>query len=195
MITSLHQLDFSKTYSYADYLTWQFEEMIELIKGKIMPMAAPNRFHQDISRNLNRVIDNFMLDKPCRVYYAPFDVRLLKNTQIKNEKEIYTVVQPDLCVICDPNKLDDRGCLGAPDWIIEIVSVGNSKRDIQDKFELYQENAVKEYWIVRPYENSVEQFYLENERYQIKGIYTQSNKMRPVIFPTLEIDLEKVFSH
>lgn len=188
-------LDQNQTYSYADYLTWQFDQFVELIKGKIMPMAAPNRYHQKVSIRIAAIIENFLEQegKRCELYEAPFDVRLVKNPEGKTNKEIYTVVQPDICVICDPSKLDEQGCLGAPDLIIEIVSVGNSKRDIQDKFELYQENGVKEYWLVRPYENSIEQFWLENERYQLKGIYTQENTIRPIIIPDLGIDLQRVF--
>ena len=195
MITSLDQLDLNQTYSYADYLTWSFDQFVELIKGRIMPMAAPNRYHQKVSKRLTSIIDHFLEKngKGCELYEAPFDVRLIKNPLGTTSKEIYTVVQPDLCVICDPAKLDDQGCLGAPDLIIEIVSVGNSKRDIQDKFALYEENGVQEYWIVRPYENSVQQFWLENERYQLKGTYTRQDSISPIILPDLPIALERVF--
>ena len=194
MITSLETLDLNQTYSYADYLTWQFEQWVELFKGKIMPMAAPSRFHQKVSLRMASIFEVFLEQKGghCQVYEAPFDVRLVKNPEGKTNKEIYTVVQPDICVICDPSKLDDRGCLGAPDFIIEIVSVGNSQRDIQDKFELYQENGVKEYWIVRPHDPSVEQFYLVEERYELRGIYTQKNMISPITLPDLQIDLNKV---
>jgi len=195
MITSLAQLDFDKSYSYADYLTWQFEQFIELFKGKIMPMSAPSRLHQKISRRLTSIFDHFLEYRTCKceVYDAPFDVRLIKNPFGKTEKEIYTVVQPDICVICDLEKLDDKGCLGSPDLIIEIVSPNNSQRDVKDKFELYQENEVKEYWIVRPYENTVEQFFLENGKYAYKGTFVKNDCLSPLILPDLEVDLKRVF--
>ena len=193
MITSLNQLDFSKTYSYADYITWQFEELVELLKGKIMPMAAPNVKHQRISTNLVGYFWRYLHGKSCKLFHAPFDVRLIKNPLGKTQKELYTVVQPDLCIICDASKLDEQGCLGAPDLIIEIVSPNNSKRDVQDKFELYQENGVKEYWIVRPYENTVQQFFLENEQYRYIKTYVPKDTISPIILPDLVLELDKIF--
>jgi len=195
MIHSLSQLDIDKTYTYADYLTWQFEQLVELVKGKIFPMSAPSRLHQEISLNLGTAIHTFLKKKQakCKVYVAPFDVRLVKNSFGKTEKEIYTVVQPDICVICDLEKLDDKGCLGSPDLIIEIVSPNNSQRDVKDKFELYQENEVKEYWIVRPYEKTVQQFVLENEKYAFKGTFTPQDSLSPFVLPDLVVSLEKIF--
>ena len=113
--------DLSGTYTYADYLTWQWEEMAELINGKIFKMSpAPSGLHQRISGNLFGPLWNYFRGKKCQVFSAPFDVRLPGSS--KKDRDIITVVQPDLCVICDPSKMDERGCLGAPDWIIEILS-------------------------------------------------------------------------
>jgi len=195
MITSLEQLDLSKQYSYADYLLWKFEEKIELIKGFISQMAAPTPFHQDISLELGRVFKNHLkaTQKKCKIYHAPFDVRLIKNPQGKTDKEIYTVVQPDLCLICDRSKIDQKGCLGAPDLIIEILSPSNSKTDLQDKFALYEENGVNEYWIVFPHEKVVQKFILKDEKYQFMGYYTTSNSISPLVLPDLAINLEEVF--
>lgn len=134
MITQLSQLDLTKTYSYADYLTWQLDEMIELIKGKIQLMSpAPNLKHQSVETNLSRPLSHYFWRKKCKIFYAPFDVRLYdrKKSILKNE-ESFTVVQPDLCVIFNPEFLDEQGCNGAPDWIIEILSKGNSKHDMHD---------------------------------------------------------------
>src|SRR5271169_483298 len=104
---SIDDLDFSKTYTYADYYSWKFEERLELIKGKIFKMSpAPSRRHQILSGNLYRVISNFLWEKSCEVYSAPFDVRLVRK-QKENER-VKTVVQPDICVICDLSKLDDN---------------------------------------------------------------------------------------
>ena len=147
-ITKLSQLDLSKSYSYADYLTWKFQERLELIKGKIFKMSpAPRRIHQEISRDLLTEMNFFLKGGKCNVFSAPFDVRLPKSNA---EDEIYTVVQPDICVVCDPSKLDDAGCVGAPDLIVEILSESTAKKDKTNKFELYQECGVKEYWIVSP---------------------------------------------
>jgi len=129
-ITQLSQLDLNATYSYADYLNWTFDEAIELIKGKISLMSpAPNVKHQDISMNLTRPLSIYFQHKKCRVYAAPFDVRLYDSRKsILASQDIHTVVQPDLCVICDLNKLDQQGCNGAPDWIIEILVVLQKSR-------------------------------------------------------------------
>jgi Uma2 family endonuclease len=195
-ITQLSQLDLNQTYSYADYLTWQFNETVELIKGKIMLMSpAPNVKHQRASMNLSRPLSNFFLRQKCQVFAAPFDVRLYdRKKSILANKDIHTVVQPDLCVICDPAKLDTQGCNGAPDWIIEILSKGNSKRETQIKYELYAESGVSEYWLVYPYEQAVHQFVLsESGRYELKQMYADDDMAVPYLFPDLSVDLSEVF--
>lgn len=196
VITDLSQLDLNKTYSYADYLTWQFDDMVELIKGKIVQMApAPNVRHQTISTDLGRILANYFHRKKCRLFYAPFDVRLYdRRKSILVNKDVFTVVQPDLCVICNPEFLDKIGCNGAPDWIIEILSKGNSKKEMQTKYALYQEAGVREYWIVFPENRAIEQFVLdENNVYQLKGIYAEDGLITPFLFPELEVDLVDVF--
>lgn len=197
-ITQLSQLDFDGTYSYADYLTWQIDETIELIKGKISLMSpAPGLSHQRISWQLSGFCFQYFRNKSCRAFTAPFDVRLHnRKKSIQANKDIYTVVQPDLCVICDNNKLDEKGCLGAPDWIIEILSKGNAKKEMQTKFDLYQESGVKEYWLVYPYEQAVFQFLLDEdlEKYQLLNMFSGEDKAVPHLFPDLEIDLPEVFA-
>ncbi|MEQ1636854.1 MAG: Uma2 family endonuclease [Methylococcales bacterium] len=197
-ITQLSQLDLNGTYTYADYLTWQFDEALELIKGKIMLMSpAPNVSHQRISMRLSYLLYSFFNHKNCQLFAAPFDVRLHdKNKSKQVNQDIYTVVQPDLCVICDNNKLDVQGCLGAPDWIIEILSKGNSKREMQIKYELYQESGVKEYWLIYPVEQAVYQFVLDDstQQYRLFKMYPGDAKVNGYIFPELEIDLQEVFA-
>jgi Uma2 family endonuclease len=192
-ITNINQLDFSKTYTYADYLKWQFEERIELLRGFLFPMAAPNRYHQQISGHLYRNIANFLYKSPCSVYSAPFDVRLIRKDHHTN-KEITTVLQPDLCVICDKSKLDKRGCLGAPDWIIEILSPGNSKKEMKEKYQLYEENGVREYWLVQT-EDKIVLRYVLNEAGKYIGLapLTDDDMAQPTIFTDLNIDLKEVF--
>jgi Uma2 family endonuclease len=197
MITELSQLDLNKTYSYADYLTWQFDDMVELIKGKIMAMSpAPNVKHQSISGDLYVLLHAYFKNRKCRVFHAPFDVRLYnRKKSLLQSRDIYTVVQPDLCVICNTDYLDEQGCNGAPDLIIEILSKGNSKREINIKYELYQESGVAEYWLVYPYEQTVHQFILNEEGiYQLKGMYCSDAFIQAHLFPDLAIDLSTIFN-
>ena len=193
MITSLSQLDPNGSYTYEEYFEWQFEERVELHQGKIVPLDTPNRRHQEIRGNLITLIHNFLWKKSQAIYAAPFDVRLTHFSTQKN-KEITTVVQPDICVICDPAKLDDRGCLGAPDLIIEILSPGNSKKEMKDKYEIYQETGVLEYWLVSPIERSVQVFQL-NEQGKYIGIqpFVEDDIITTPILPGLAINLMEVF--
>ena len=133
MITDINQLDFNKKYTYADYLTWQFKERVELIKGRLFRMSpAPNVKHQEIVGDIYGNLWSFLKNKPCRVFVAPFDVRL-PNLDENNSKK-YTVVQPDVTVICDASKLDEQGCNGAPDLVVEVLSPGNTAKEMNDKF-------------------------------------------------------------
>ena len=183
----------NKRYSYADYLTWQDDRRRELLDGRIFElMAAPLRQHQDISINLLRPIANYLDDKKCKIYSAPFDVRL-PNKQKDGDKKTYTVVQPDLVVVCDLSKLDRRGCVGAPDLIVEITSPSTIHRDLQDKFKLYQKSGVREYWIVQPEDQSLTVFLLKKKRYKLVGIYASNSRVKVSIFEDLSIDLAQVF--
>lgn len=197
-ITHFSQLDLEKTYTYADYLTWQFNERVEIIKGKVLLISpASNLKHQEISRNLLLAIGNYLSKKRCKVFHAPFDVKLYdsKKEQLTNE-EAYSTIQPDLCVICDRNKLTTQGCEGAPDWIIEVLSKGNSKKDVRLKYELYQENGVIEYWLVYSYEEVIYQFVLDEkiQLYHLHDMYAQNEIISPYLFPELKIDLTELFA-
>ncbi len=197
MITDFKDLDLSKRYTYADYITWQFDDMVELIKGKIFRMSpAPNMKHQRISLKLSSKIDRFLEENKCEVFTAPFDVRLPLPKKKQTKSKIDTVVQPDVCVVCDLNKLDKQGCIGAPDWIIEILSKSTSKKDLIDKFDIYQEAGVKEYWIVRPDEESVTTYLLDDSgNYKIvrQKPYLKEESVPVSIFPDFEIVLSEVF--
>ena len=188
-ITSLSQLDLNGSYSYGDYLKWKFQERVEIIKGKIMAISpAPNRLHQRISMKLTKAFLDVFNDHQCELYVAPFDVRFPdSNGKIK------TVVQPDLCVICDPNKLDEKGCIGAPDLIVEILSPGNSKREMKDKYELYQEQGVSEYWIVRPEEQHIQIYVLENGRYIGVQPGVEGDVVTSIKFPALSFDTSGLY--
>jgi Uma2 family endonuclease len=194
MIFSLQDLDVTKQYSYADYLTWQFSERIELLKGYIRQMAAPSSKHQRIAFQLVKTFGIFFETHPCRVYFAPFDVRLYnRKKSLLADKDIYTIVQPDICVICDSSKIDEKGCNGSPDLIIEILSPSNAKTDLQDKYKLYEESGVTEYWVVFPNDCIIQQFVLEDDRYKIHGVFDNGKSITPFLFPDLSIELEEVF--
>jgi len=188
------QLDLTKRYTYADYLTWIDDKRRELIDGFIKMMTpAPRTIHQEILGNIDFILKSYLKKKKCKIYFAPFDVRFPKNGD-KDGDKIFTVVQPDICVICDLSKIDEKGCIGAPDLIIEITS-DNQKHDVETKFQLYQNQGVREYWIVFPSEKTVSVFLLnEKGKYEIIGMYAEDSKVPVNIFNgDLLIDLAEVF--
>lgn len=179
-------------YTYADYLTWEFEGMIELIKGRIFKQAdAPQVNHQRISMKLSGTLYSFLQGKKCEVFAAPFDVRLPVKSR-KNE-DIDTVVQPDICVICDPEKIDELGCVGPPDLIIEILSPGNNKKEITYKYEVYEAAGVKEYWLIHPNECTLMVYTLVNGRFQSSKLLTFGDIVSSQAVEGFTLDLDKVF--
>lgn len=185
-------------YTYADYLTWTMDEVVEVIKGRVFKMNAPKRIHQDVSGILFNKIFNHLQGKKCKVYSAPFDVRLpLNPTTIESIKDeaIHTVVQPDICVICDLSKLDDAGCIGAPDLIIEILSKGNNKKELQNKYEVYEESGVKEYWIIQPEDQTLMVYTLVNNKFQPSRLLTSGDEISSIVIPGLAFNLEDLFDH
>ncbi|WP_114749697.1 Uma2 family endonuclease [Pleomorphovibrio marinus] len=180
-------------YSYADYLTWQMEEVVELIKGKVFKKAAaaPKRIHQKVSVELSFRLAGFLKGKKCEVYCAPFDVRLPEKS--KEDKKIHDVVQPDICVICDPEKLDDRGCIGAPDLIVEILSPGNSKTELKHKFELYESKGVREYWIIHAETQDLLIYTLINGKYDPSKLFTSGDVVESKVIKGFVLDLEEFF--
>ncbi len=130
-------------FTYADYYGWDDGQRWELIDGLAWSMSpAPTRRHQQVLGNLFRIISGITDSSPCQTYIAPFDVRFTADEQTD------TVVQPDISVFCDPDKLDDRGAVGAPDLAVEILSPSTSYKDLSDKLLLYQSHGVREYWVV-----------------------------------------------
>ena len=190
IVTNFSDLDLTKQYTYADYLLWQFSERIELLRGFIKKMSpAPSRKHQDYSRNLSFSILKIIEKSPCKMYIAPFDVRL----PIPSAKKDTTVVQPDICIICDLTKLDDYGCNGAPDLIVEILSPGNSKHDADTKFRLYEEAGVQEYWMVEPEEKLVLIYTLQNGIYIGLKPFSEGEIINSPSFPELKIEVDAIF--
>ncbi|MDN3690508.1 Uma2 family endonuclease [Cyclobacterium jeungdonense] len=180
-------------HSYADYLTWQMEEVVELIKGKVFKKAAaaPKRIHQKVSGELSFRLTGFLKGKKCQVYAAPFDVRFPKKS--KEDDKIHDVVQPDICVICDPEKLDERGCLGAPDLIVEILSPSNSKTELKHKFELYEASGVREYWIIHAETQDLLIYSLTKGKYVPSRLFTSGDVVESKVINGFKLDLEEFF--
>ncbi|MGM9479425.1 Uma2 family endonuclease [Pedobacter sp. GSP4] len=192
-VKQFNELDVSLIYSYASYLNWLFPERVELVKGKVFKMSpAPSRVHQEIAGNIFLKLGNFLDGKSCKVYSAPFDVRFPKGS--KADKDVYTVLQPDICVICDKNKLDARGCIGAPDVVVEILSPGNTKMELLHKYKVYEEFGVKEYWVVSQSDQSILIYTLNDEgKFQPSKIFTLSEKIHSSVLPGFELALDDVF--
>jgi len=193
-ITDINQLDVNGFYTYADYLTWKFKERVELYKGKLMKMSpAPSYTHQDIATKLTGYMFNYFLSKPCKLITAPFDVRLKDSKKPVTDDEFNTVVQPDITVICDLDKIDERGCKGSPDLVVEILSPGNSKKEMGVKFDLYQENKIPEYWIVEPANQTILVYYLKDGKYSNDRPLGVDAKIQSKLFPELDFELKAIF--
>lgn len=180
-------------FTYADYLAWPEDERWELIDGEAHAMSpAPSNFHQLVVGELYRQIATFLRGKPCRPFVAPFDVRLPKAGTANDA--IDTVVQPDISVVCDPAKLkDNRGCLGAPDWVIEVVSPGSALRDQKVKRALYERHGVAEYWLAHPVDRSIA-IYRSGERgYDKPLLFGRGETCAPSAFPNLDVAVDEVF--
>jgi len=181
-------------YTYKDYLSWPEDERWELIEGIPYNLApAPSRRHQEILGSIFNILFSYLKDKACKVYMAPFDVRLPEGKE--RDEDIKNVVQPDIVIVCDKEKLDDRGCKGSPDLIVEIVSPNTASKDYIEKLALYERNKVKEYWIVHPIDNIVMVYKLnESGQYGRPEIYSSEAQVKVGIFPDLTINLKEVFA-
>jgi len=191
MITSFNQLDTNKKYTYADYLAWKFSERVELILGKIFKMSpGPSRLHQEVAGKLYVLLSNQLEGKDCKLYIAPFDVRPFG----KEKTETDTVVQPDICIVCDYGKLDDAGCNGPPDLIIEILSPSTASKDLKEKYNMYELAGVKEYWTVDPVDGIINTYVLGPDgKYLLHRPYTVSDDIESKVIPGLTISLSSVF--
>lgn len=186
-------VDKNKTYTCADYLTWPEDERWEIIEGIPYMQAAPSWQHQSISSELNRQFSNYLLNKSCRIFNAPFD--LILPSKNENAEDSKNVVQPDLLVICNMKGLRGTEFYGVPDLIIEITSPSTIRKDKVLKFNRYEKVGVREYWIVEPDGKFISVFTLgENGRYGRPDIYTDEDVVKVSIFEDLEIDLNTVFS-
>jgi len=180
-----------RAFTYADYKDWELKEgeRYELIYGEACAMAAPNARHQEILSFFNYKFYEFLQGKPCRVYPAPYDVRLFYEEDESDD----TVVQPDISILCDAAKRGKEGCRGAPDLVIEILSPSNSAIEMQRKFELYRNAGVREYWVVDPENKKIHAHRFSSDTIS-SDIYNDTGIMPVGIFPDLKIPLEQVFA-
>jgi len=197
-------LDPKQKYSYADYLTWLDDKRRELFDGTVSLISqTPNTAHATVRMEIFTEIYNYLKKCKCgcKVFAAPFDVRLPKNDEKEHKDIFFTVVQPDICIICDLSKIDKRGCLGAPNMIVEILSPSTAKKDYNTKYDLYERAGVKEYWIVSPEAKYVEIFllqedgkYAEGKIYEEKDSEDETNLIPVGVLAGLEIDFNEIFS-
>ena len=180
-------------YTLADVLTWDEQERAELIEGALVMMAPPSRIHQKISAELGRQLGNYLEGKRCEVYAAPFAVRLFERAGDRPE-DVDTMVEPDLAVVCDPEKLDERGCKGAPDLIVEVLSPSTQRHDRLTKYNLYERAGVREYWIVSPEERTVQVSVLQSDgRYRVVELYTSGDVAKVNVLEGCFLELSKVW--
>jgi len=189
-MSSLHsEKDF---FTYADYKLWPTEERWEIIDGEPYNMSpAPGMTHQKILGEIHRQIANFLEDKPCEVFAAPFDVFLPEPEE--SEDDTSTVVQPDISVVCDQTKLSEKGCTGPPELVIEIVSPWGASRDQIKKRRIYEKKSVAEYWIAHPSDKLLWKYVLAGGSYGKPEIYDNNDTPSAAALPELTLDLLKVF--
>ena len=181
-----------KSYSYADLLEWDEDVRYELYNGLPVALASPSSFHQMISRDLLSQLYAFLKGKECQVFSAPLDVRLFEKRE-NTPEEIFTVVQPDLMVVCDKTKIDRHGICGAPDMIIEITSNSTHRIDRLTKFNLYQRAGVREYWIVDPSTRVISVYILKNGAYHMQSVYSSDANIPVEILDGCKVDFSSVF--
>ena len=181
----------NQKYTYADYKSWELKpgERFELIDGVAYALAAPDTEHQGISMILSAKLFNYFETKPCRPFAAPLDVRLFYEEDDSDD----TIVQPDLVVVCDSEKLGKEGCRGAPDLVIEILSPSNTAMEMHRKLNLYRNAGVREYWVIDPENKIVEAYLLKNSRYESRILHP-GDILASGLFPGLEFSLESLFT-
>lgn len=188
----LTDLNLENSYTYADYFEWDFDERVELINGRVYSMGqTPGTSHQRVLGDVCGQLWSFLRGKKCQVFAAPFDVRLPRKTN--DDREITTVLQPDVCVVCDPAKLDKRGCLGAPDIVVEILSPGNNAKELKTKYDVYEEAGVREYWVVSPQDNTFLVYTLTDGKYVPTRTMVAGDVFTSSVLQDFSLDLTELF--
>ena len=179
-------------YSYADLLNWGEGERWELIDGVPYMLASPSLPHQMIIGEIYRQISTYLRGKTCLPILSPFDVRLFE-TEDSTDNDVDTVVVPDMTIVCDRSKLDDRGCKGAPDMVVEVLSPSTQRQDRMVKLNLYQKAGVREYWIVEPDSKIVQVYLLRDGLLQISEVYSADEQAKVNVLDACYVDLQQVF--
>jgi len=193
-------LNLNRRYTYADYLTWNDNELRELLNGFIRQISPPHTPEHDIVlRKITDHLNNCISENNnrCRVFCAPFDVRLPKSSNETADNQIYTVVQPDICLVCDSDnsKIDVHGCLGAPDLVVEILTLASQRYDLNEKFNLYEAAGVKEYWVVSPKEKGINVFILQEDgEYDVGTVYEGDTQVPVQTLEGLTLSMEEIFN-
>lgn len=194
-VPKVNEPDLSGTYTARDYISWQVDELMELIRGKIFKMSpSPRVNHQRVSSQLYLLICRKWQSKgSCEVFQAPLDVYLVHPGE--DWKKTGNVVEPDLFIVCDPSKIHERGCVGAPDLVVEVLSPSTSKKDASLKLDLYEEYGIREYWMISV-ENKMVIANILNEKgkYETQRPAVNGELIAPRDFPNLKVDLEELFS-
>ena len=180
-------------YTFADCLAWDESKHIQIINGEAIVMLTPLRVHQEILGELSRQLANFLVGKKATVFFGPFAVRLFEKNGDPPES-VDTMVLPDISVICDHNKLDEYGCKGAPDMVVEILSPSTQRHDQLVKLRLYQQAGVQEYWIVDPENQTIRVMLIDEDgRFQPQEVYGCEELAKVNILDGCFIELAKVF--
>ena len=181
-------------YTFADVLAWDDNERAEIIDGEVFLMAPPpSRVHQEVSFEIARQIGNYLEGKRCKVYPAPFGVRLFEK-DADSPRDVDTMVEPDITVVCDLSKLDDHGCKGAPDMVVEVLSPSTQRHDQLVKLGLYQRAGVREYWIVDPVNQTVRVMLQDGSALQLHEVYDRRDVAKVNVLDGCFIELDKVFT-
>lgn len=179
-------------YTYADLLEWDDNVRYELYSGVPVAQASPSDTHQDIAGEIYFQLKSYLRGKACKVYYAPFDVRLFEE-EGEGPEEVDFVLQPDLMVVCDQNKVDRHGIHGAPDLVVEVLSPGTARYDKIIKLGLYQRAGVPEYWVVDPVSRCVSVYLIKNGVYRSPAVYDASSSVPVHVLDACQVDLSTVF--
>jgi Uma2 family endonuclease len=190
-----YELSTDRRYTYADYLTWADTKMREIMNGVLKLFSAPSRVHAEVSYNLGYKLGEHIKKRrgKCKVYMAPFDVRLPDKNGETVDNKIYTVLQPDICVVCDLSKLDDKGCLGAPDIVVEVQSPSTGRYDLTQKFLAYESARVREYWVVMAGEGITVYHLSEDGKYDAGTTFVYDTVVTSCVLEGLEISLKELF--
>lgn len=184
--------DTTPRYTYGDYVEWDDDERRELIDGRPYAMSAPNVAHQRLVGSIHGQLYVQLQGARCEALVSPLDVRLPRHGE--PDDDVVDVVQPDVIVVCDPSKLDLRGCRGAPDLVLEVLSPSTADHDRVTKLALYERHGVREYWVVQPVERLVTAHLHDGERFATSITRHAHGCLSVTVLPGVEIDWNLAFS-